>query len=280
VTTDIDTSFPTTTFESVEFTGAGAMKSNFKGEIKFEVANLPQVLVQLQGLHATKGKLVFVSDQGQIPDAGDEVRDWASTELQQTEEAEVEYGRTCIGGDCPHFCVPKEGDLAGEYVCYQDVANEVLVVCEYGVTPCPLGAGDGTQEADDDTEEAVGETDAEDSGTIPDEAASDEGEESAKAARGAGVVIVLYPGDEEPHVTQVGDSTLYGELVFDYFTSQGLNAKEITAKVGDYIVSAEDELGDREQDMGWRSLEAVIDPADYGKRFVVAAVKEPAEATA
>lgn len=247
MTTDIDTSFPTTTFESVEFTGAGAMKSNFKGNLIFEVANLPQALVRMQALHTTKGKLVFVSDQGQIPDAGDEVRDWASTELQASEEGEVEYQRTCIGGDCPHFCVPKEGDLAGEYVCYQDAANELLVVCVHGETLCPLGV----EEVDQDDGEAENESTDE---------TSSEGAESAKAARGAGVVIVLYPGDDEPHVTQVGQFTRYGELVADYGTAAGI---EVT--MGEYVVHGEDDGQDRD-------LGAGISADDYGKRLLVAEV--------
>lgn len=82
------------------------------------------------------------------------------------------------------------------------------------------------------------------------------------------VVIALYPGDDEPHVTKIGEKTRYGELVADYFTAAGLNGKH-DAK--DWAVVAEDELTTTG---GARELRDVISGADYGKRLLVVAADQ------
>lgn len=82
------------------------------------------------------------------------------------------------------------------------------------------------------------------------------------------VVIVLYPGSDEPVVTKIGDRTRYSELVADYFTAAGLNGKH-DAK--DWAVVAEDELTTTG---GLRKLSDVIAGADYGKRLLVVAADQ------
>lgn len=82
-------------------------------------------------------------------------------------------------------------------------------------------------------------------------------------------VFVIYPGDDEPHVTKIGEHTRYGELVADYFTAAGLTGKH-DAK--DWTVVAEDEL--TTTGGGYRSLRDVIEAGDYGKRLLVAAADQ------
>ncbi len=82
------------------------------------------------------------------------------------------------------------------------------------------------------------------------------------------VVIVLYPGSDEPHVTKIGEHTRYGELVADYFTAAGLNGKH-DAK--DWTVVAEDELTTTG---GVRKLRDIITGVDYGKRLLVVAANQ------
>lgn len=82
------------------------------------------------------------------------------------------------------------------------------------------------------------------------------------------VVFVFYPGDDEPHVTEVGEKTRYGELVHDYFTAAGLNGKH-DAK--DWTVVAKDELTTTG---GARKLRDIIGAGDYGKRLLVVAADQ------
>lgn len=81
------------------------------------------------------------------------------------------------------------------------------------------------------------------------------------------VVVVLYPGDDEPHVTKIGEHTRYGELVADYFTAVGRHGEH--AK--DWTVVAEDELTTTG---GTRKLRDVIEAGDYGKRLLVVAADQ------
>ena len=83
------------------------------------------------------------------------------------------------------------------------------------------------------------------------------------------VVVVLYPGDDDPVVTVIGDRTRYGELVADYFTAAGLNGNH-DAK--DWQVLAEHEL--TAPGGGRRKLRDVIAPADYGRRLLIAAADQ------
>ena len=97
------------------------------------------------------------------------------------------------------------------------------------------------------------------------------GEVTSKAAEpNVSVVIVLYPGSDEPVVTKIGEHTRYGELVADYFTSQGVGDKTVDAD--EWTVVAEDEL--TQDGRGYRSLHDVITGADYGKRLLVVAADQ------
>ena len=70
-------------------------------------------------------------------------------------------------------------------------------------------------------------------------------------------VVVLYPDDDEPHVTKIGEYTRYSELVADYLTEAHLNKP-----IADYYVLGED-------DGKHRSPTGVIVGDDYGKRLLV-----------
>jgi hypothetical protein len=83
------------------------------------------------------------------------------------------------------------------------------------------------------------------------------------------VVVVLYPGDDDPHVTEIGDRTRYAELVADYFTAVGIDA-EVDAD--EWQVLAEDEL--TTNGGGGRNLTAPIQERDYGRRLIVAAAEQ------
>lgn len=83
------------------------------------------------------------------------------------------------------------------------------------------------------------------------------------------VVFALYPGDDEPHETPVGDRTRYSELVADYFTEAGLNAK---VDADEWTVVARREL--MQDGGGHRSLHDVIAPADYGQELLVIAADQ------
>jgi hypothetical protein len=83
------------------------------------------------------------------------------------------------------------------------------------------------------------------------------GEAMPAAAPYVSVVVVLYPGDDEPHVTKIGSRTRYSELVADY-----LAEAKMDGVIMEYCVRGEDD-GDH------RSLSAVIAGGDYGKRLVV-----------
>ena len=83
------------------------------------------------------------------------------------------------------------------------------------------------------------------------------------------VVVVLYPGDDEPHVTEVGDRTRYAELVADYLTAAGIDA---AVDADEWQVLAEAEL--THNGGGGRNLTAPIQERDYGKRLIVAAADQ------
>ena len=82
-------------------------------------------------------------------------------------------------------------------------------------------------------------------------------------------IVALYPGDDETHVTLVGDRTRYGELVADYFTAAGIVAD---VDADEWQVLAEDEL--TTNGGGGRNLYAAIQESDYGKRLIVAAADQ------
>ena len=69
-------------------------------------------------------------------------------------------------------------------------------------------------------------------------------------------VVAVYPGDD-PHATEVGQFTRYGELVADYGTYLG-----VEVAMGDYQVIGED-------DGKARDLGAGIAAADYGHRLLI-----------
>jgi len=103
---------------------------------------------------------------------------------------------------------------------------------------------------------------------VAEEMLEDLKDEGVIAEPNISVVVVLYPGSDEPVVTKIGDRTRYGELVADYFTAAGLNGKH-DAK--DWAVVAEDELTTTG---GLRKLSDVIAGADYGKRLLVVAADQ------
>jgi hypothetical protein len=84
------------------------------------------------------------------------------------------------------------------------------------------------------------------------------------------LVVVLYPDDDEPHVTEVGPATRYAELVADYYTFLG--ATGVHDDVGDFQVLAEDEL--TWNGGGGRNLTAPIQERDYGHRLIVASADQ------
>ena len=91
------------------------------------------------------------------------------------------------------------------------------------------------------------------------------GEMMGKAAEpNVSVVVVLYPGSDEPVVTKIGDRTRYSELVADYLAEADLDEAIV-----DYRVVTEDERTDR-------GLAATIFHADYGKRLLVEMTPEAA----
>jgi hypothetical protein len=229
MTTDTDVSFPSITFPAT-FEGAGSIGPDFSTFVKLKPEDSLQTLADLRALPRGKYDVTIVSRQSTLE--GDSVdREWANMDLQAGDERDVEYQPTCIGGDCPHFCVPAEGDLAGSFVCYHD--PDVLMEVEHEVTRCPL-----YPEAAPEAEEAGG---------------------AEMAARGAGVVIALYPGDDEPHVTQVGEHTRYSELVADYLTAAGIAEEADAERLVVY----------GEEDRLVRNGSVVISADDYGKRLIV-----------
>lgn len=82
------------------------------------------------------------------------------------------------------------------------------------------------------------------------------------------VVVALYPGDDEPHVTKVGDRTRYGEIAADYFTAAGLHDEH----ADDWSVVARREL--TQDGGGYRSLHDVVTPEDYGQELLVVAADQ------
>lgn len=85
------------------------------------------------------------------------------------------------------------------------------------------------------------------------------------------VVVVLYPGDDEPHVVEVGEHTRYSNLVYAYLSRPG-GAGDVDAD--EWAVRAEDELTDEERSYGNRSLVETIMERDYGKRLLVVAADQ------
>ncbi len=85
------------------------------------------------------------------------------------------------------------------------------------------------------------------------------------------VVVVLYPGSDDPVVTVIGDRTRYSELVADYLATLGPVA-EMSSSIDDWQVLAEDEL--TTNGGGGRNLSAVIQERDYGHRLLVAAADQ------
>jgi hypothetical protein len=85
------------------------------------------------------------------------------------------------------------------------------------------------------------------------------------------VVAAIYPGNDEPHETSVGDRTRYAELVADYLTAAGIDSD---VDADEWAVVAERELGDPSTDYGCRILHDVINSGDYGERLVVVATKQ------
>ena len=83
------------------------------------------------------------------------------------------------------------------------------------------------------------------------------------------VVVVLYPGDDNPHATLIGERTRYAELIADYFTAAGID-DEVDADR--WQVLAEDEL--TTNGGGGRNLTAPIQERDYGRRLIVAAADQ------
>lgn len=82
------------------------------------------------------------------------------------------------------------------------------------------------------------------------------------------VVVVLWPGDPEPHVTVLGEHTMYLELIADY-----TSAVDYSGPIDDFVVVGEDDSTER------RDSET-IDPDDYGKRLMVCRNERKAAETA
>lgn len=154
---DTETTFPSTTF-AVEFNGCGAMKPDFKGDVKFSVDDLPRVLTQMHDLHCKKGALTFVSDQAQIP-IGSLDREWAEMTLLDGDASELVYEPICIGARCPVFAVHSSGEFEGRYVCEDGANMEAFMEVVHGETHCPRSA------ASDVDDEGVDELPAEDENT-------------------------------------------------------------------------------------------------------------------
>lgn len=73
-------------------------------------------------------------------------------------------------------------------------------------------------------------------------------------------VVVLWPGDDDPHVTEIGEHTTYLELVADYCSA----VDGFAGGLDDFAVYGEDDGAERRTD-------DTIAPADYGRRFIVVA---------
>lgn len=84
-------------------------------------------------------------------------------------------------------------------------------------------------------------------------------------------VSAVYPGDDEPHETQVGDRTRYSELVADYLTAVGLHD---VVDADEWTVVARREL--TQDGGGYRSLHDVIAPEDYGAELAVVSLSKVA----
>jgi hypothetical protein len=75
-------------------------------------------------------------------------------------------------------------------------------------------------------------------------------------------VVVLWPNDPEPHVTEIGENTTYLELVADYVTFSGY-----TGDLADFIVSGE-------EDGRERNLHERVSRRDHGLRLCILAAEE------
>ena len=73
-------------------------------------------------------------------------------------------------------------------------------------------------------------------------------------------VVVLWPGDDEPHATEIGEHTTYLELVADYCSA----VDGFAGGLDDFAVTGEDDGAERR-------LDDVIADDDYGHRFTVVA---------
>ncbi len=71
------------------------------------------------------------------------------------------------------------------------------------------------------------------------------------------VVVVLWPGDDEPHVVKVGELTRYSNLVAEYVNEAGLESD-----LAEFSVLTE--IG-----LEIRDLSGTILADDYGKRLVI-----------
>ena len=113
-------------------------------------------------------------------------------------------------------------------------------------------------------------------GRLPDRTGG--GHHKCRACEGTGkilvanatpVVVVLYPGDDEPHVTEVGPLTRYSELVADYLAAAGIDED---VNVDEWQVLAEREL--TAEKGGRRTIDGIIWNEDYGHRIIVAAADQ------
>lgn len=280
-----ETAFPSITFPAT-FEGTAAIGADFSATLKLKTGDGPAVLRDLKGLPRGTYDVTIVSRQAAI--AGDTIdRQWADMELAADEDGILDYEPTCLGSRCPHFAVATAGELEGAYVCTLDPEAQVKIV--HGETECPLfpaaepegnGQDDGVDELPtnlgEEMEEAPEDTqpcrECDGDGRLPDKTGG--GHHQCKACKGTGrvpredadknlvgnvtpVVVVLYPGSDDPHVTEVGPFTRYSELVADYLTSIG----------EDFCLDGWQVVG--ENDILPRPLSMDIPADDYGKRLVV-----------
>jgi hypothetical protein len=91
-------------------------------------------------------------------------------------------------------------------------------------------------------------------------AAASAGFDGADQPSATPVVLVLWPGDPEPHVTPVGEHTTYLELIADYCTA----IDGFAGGLDEFRIFAADGIEERR-------LDDTITPGDYGRRLVVAA---------
>lgn len=152
---------------------------------------------------------------------------------------------------------PVTGELSGTAVLSpedmeqwaQEVAETPPPAGPQHTKPCPACEGDGRPFAKDGSRNGNAKCRmCAGTGRVPDN-------------RVVPVVVVLYPGDDEPHVTEVGPFTRYSELVADYLATLGPVA-EMSTSIDDYQVRGEN-------DGALRDLKMDIPADDHGKRLVV-----------